>query len=87
MEKKFVKLPSGMIINMERVSLIGRVSAVKETPRSKPKEWTLTIQFINEDVPSTFHYDKETCFNPEQDARADYNALCQACESINNNQP
>ena len=87
MEKKFVKLPSGIIINMERVSLIGRPNAIKETPRSKPKEWTLTIQFINEDEPSTFKYNKETCFNPEQEVRADYNALFQACESINNNQP
>ncbi len=86
MKNQFVKLPSGMIINMERVSLIGRLNAIKETPRSKPKEWTLTIQFINEDEPSTFHYNKETCFNPEEEARADYNALCEACESINTEQ-
>lgn len=86
MKNQFVKLPSGMIINMERVSLIGRLNAIKETPRSKPKEWTLTIQFINEDEPSTFKYNKETCFNPEEEARADYNALCQACESINTEQ-
>lgn len=86
MKNQFVKLPSGMIINMERVSLIGRLNAIKETPMSKPKEWTLTIQFINEDKPSTFHYNKETCFNPEEEARADYNALCEACESINTEQ-
>lgn len=87
MERKFVKLPSGIIINMERVSLIGRLNAVRETPRSKPKEWTLTIQFINEDEPSTFSYNKNTCFNPEQEARADYDALCQVCESINTARP
>ena len=83
MKNQFVKLPSGMIINMERVSLIGRPNAIRKTQKSEPKEWTLTIQFINEDETSTFHYNKETCFNPEEEARADYNALCEACESIN----
>ena len=86
MKNQFVKLPSGIIINMERVSLIGRLNAIRVTPRHKPSEWSLTIQFINEDQPTTFSYNKETCVNPEIEARADYDALCKACESINTEQ-
>lgn len=86
MKNQFVKLPSGIIINMERVSLIGRLNAVRSTPRHKPHEWLLTVQFINEEQPTTFSYNKESCVNPEEEARADYNALCQACESINTEQ-
>lgn len=77
MEKKFVKLPSGIIINMERLSLIGRLNAIKEYRAKKPKAWELTLQFINEDKPTTFSYTKE------EEARADYIALFDACEQIN----
>jgi len=80
MPKKFIVLPSGIIINIERLSLIGRLNAIKEFRARKPKAWELTLQFINEDKPTTFSYGKE------DEARADYNALCQACEQINSEQ-
>ena len=72
MEKKFVKLPSGIIINMERISFVGRLNAIKQPRARKPHEWDVTIQFINEERPTIFEY------SVEDEARADYNALCSA---------
>ena len=74
MEKKFVKLPSGMIVNLERISFIGRVNAIKEYQAKKAKEWTLTIQFINEERPTILSY------SIEDEARKDYDTLAKACE-------
>lgn len=81
MEKKFVKLPSGIIINIERITFIGRINAIKAPRARNPHEWDIKLQFINEDRPTILEY------SVEDEARADYNALCQACESINTNQP
>lgn len=70
MEKKFVKLPSGIIINIERITFIGRINAIKAPRARNPHEWDIKLQFINEDRPTTFEY------GIEDEARADYNALC-----------
>lgn len=70
MEKKFVKLPSGIIINIERICFVGRLNAIKQPKARKPHEWDVTIQFINEERPTIFEY------SVEDEARADYNALC-----------
>lgn len=70
MEKKFVKLPSGIIINMERICFVGRLNVIKQPRARKPHEWDVTIQFINEERPTIFEY------SVEDEARADYNALC-----------
>lgn len=74
MNTKFVKMPSGMIVNLERISFIGRVNAIKEYQAKKAKEWTLTIQFINEERPTILSY------SVEDEARNDYEALVKACE-------
>lgn len=70
MEKKFVKLPSGIIINIERITFVGRLNAIKQPRARKPHEWDVTIQFINEERPTIFEY------SVEDEARADYNDLC-----------
>lgn len=70
MEKKFVKLPSGIIINIERICFVGRLNAIKQPKARKPHEWDVTIQFINEERPTILEY------SVEDEARADYNALC-----------
>ena len=62
---------------MERVSMIGKINAVKEPKARKPSEWDLSIQFINEDRPTILEYSEEDA------ARADYKSLVTACEEIN----
>lgn len=71
--KHFIKLPSGIVINIERLSMVGRLNAIKEPNAKKPKEWDLSMQFINEDRPTILEYRKE------DEARADYDALVAAC--------
>ena len=74
MNKRFVKLPSGIIINIERITFIGRVNAIKAPRARKPHEWDIKLQFINEDRPTIFEY------SIEEEARADYEMLSKACE-------
>lgn len=70
----FMKTPSGMVINLDRVAYVGKLNAVYETERSrKPVEWTLTIQFINDERPNIFQYKEE------ETAKRDYEAICFAC--------
>lgn len=80
MQPTFVKLPSGHIINMDRVCFIGKPSARKTSPRSKPDEWSLTVKFINDEKPTIFWYDGDgNKTAAETQVRADYNALVQIC--------
>ena len=74
MNKRFVKLPTGIIINIERITFIGRVNAIKAPRARKPHEWDIKLQFINEDRPTIFEY------TDEEEARNDYQALVAACE-------
>jgi len=71
--KHFIKLPSGIVIDIERLSMVGRLNAVKEPNATNPKEWDLSMQFINEDRATILEY------SIEDEARADYNALVAAC--------
>lgn len=81
MEKKFVKLPSGMIIDIMRICFVGKPSAHRETPRHKPHEWSLMVQFVNDEKPTVFWYDGDgDKAAAEKNVRDDYNALVKACE-------
>lgn len=77
-KSNFIKLPSGVIINLERVVFVGRINAIKESERArKASEWSLSIQFIGDDRPYEFYY------TVESEARNDYDAILNACENYN----
>lgn len=72
---KFVKLPSGIVINSENVEYFLGVNAVKEPRAKKPSCFTFSIQFVQRSEPITLSY------STREEAAEDYQALCRICNS------
>lgn len=71
MNGKFIKLPSGMILNTERVEYIGNVNAVRGYRQKKPRSFTIMIKFIGTEEPTILS------FNQRDVAEQEYQALTQ----------
>lgn len=70
---RFIKLPSGVVINAENIEYFFGVSVVKEPHAKKPTCFTFSIQFINRNEPITLSY------RTKEEATEDYNVLCRIC--------
>ena len=70
---KFIKLPSGIVINSEKIEYFLGVNTVKEPRAKKPSCFTFSIQFIQRNDPITLSY------ATKEEATADYDALSSIC--------
>lgn len=70
---KYIKLPSGIVINTDRIEYFCGVNAVRTKGARKPSAFTFSIQFIEREDPITLSYPTK------EEADADYNSLADAC--------
>lgn len=71
---KFIKMPSGVVINTTNIEYILMVNAVRQPRARKPSNYTFSVLFQNRNVPTTFSYPTR------EEAEADYNSLCKICD-------
>ncbi len=71
---KFMKLPSGIVINTEKIEYFLGVSAYREYRKKKPSCYTLSIQFLQRNEPITLSY------QTKEEATKDHDALCKICD-------
>lgn len=73
--KTFIKLPSGIVLNSERIEYFGNINAVREKERSRKIAcYTLSVQFLQRESPITLSY------STKEEAANDYNTLCKICD-------
>lgn len=68
-----IKLPSGIVISIDRIEYFCGVNAVRAKGARKPNAYTFSIQFIEREEPITLSYPTK------EEADADYNNLADAC--------
>ena len=66
---RYIKLPSGIVINIDRIEYFCGVNAVRTKGARKPSAFTFSIQFIEREDPITLSYPTK------EEADADYNSL------------
>lgn len=69
----FIKLPSGVVVNADRIEYFCGVNAVKAKGARKPSAFTFSIQFIEREDPITLSY------STKEEAELDYKKLVQFC--------
>lgn len=70
---KFSKLPSGIVINTDRIEYFCGVNAIRRKGAHKPSEYTFAIQYIDRAEPITLSYDNIDA------AKSDYDYLAKSC--------
>lgn len=76
--ENFIKLPSGIVINISRIEYFCGVNAVRAKGARKPSAFTFSIQFIDREDPITLSYETSL------EANEDYFALKNNITNINN---
>lgn len=71
--ENFIKLPSGMVINISRIEYFCGVNAVRAKGARKPSAFTFSIQFIEREDPITLSY------STKEEAELDYKKLSLFC--------
>lgn len=71
---KFIKMPSGVIINMTYVEHITGVNEIKQPYAKKSSSFMFSIQYQGRNTPTTFSY------LTREEAEADYSSLCTICD-------
>ena len=66
---RFAKLPSGVVINIDRIEYFCGVNAIRAKGARKPSAFTLSIQFIEREDPITLSY------STKEEAELDYKKL------------
>lgn len=69
----FVKLPSGVVVNADRIEYFCGVNAVRAKGARKPSAFTFSIQFIEREDPITLSY------STKEEAELDYKKLVRFC--------
>lgn len=70
----FVKLPSGVVVNSDRIEYFCGVNAVRAKGARKPSAFTFSIQFIEREEPITLSYPTK------EEAMLDYRELAKFSE-------
>lgn len=69
----FTKLPSGVVVNADRIEYFCGVNAVRAKGARKPSAFTFSIQFIEREEPITLSY------STKEEAELDYEELVRFC--------
>lgn len=71
---RFTKLPSGIVINIDRIEYFCGVNAIRAKGARKPSAFTFSIQFIEREDPITLSY------STKEEAELDYRELVKISE-------
>lgn len=74
MNKNFAILPSGIVINTDRIEYFCGVNAQRKKGARKPSAYLFSIQFIDRSEPVTLSYDNK------EEAEKDYKSLVEKFE-------
>ena len=71
---RFTILPSGIVINIDRIEYFCGVNAIRAKGARKPSAFTFSIQFIEREDPITLSY------STKEEAELDYRELVKISE-------